>query len=234
MRARLLIWLVCGVAPAAIAAGHTVPTAYANAAHARQVPPRMLYALSLTESAATLSFGRRPWPWTLNIAGRGERYASRDAACQALTAALTHTTIVDVGLGQLNVHWQQRLFGTDGRFADPCAALNPYANLDAAAAILYRCHERTGGSWIVAAGCYHRPAGGPPAARYRDAFSRELARLRDDGLRVATGHTPGPAPIGAQPAAAVGTKAENPSTATASRVTWINPTHDNRSSHGLD
>ena len=230
MRARLLIWLACGVAPMAIAAGHTVPAAYTNAAHAHQVPPVMLYALSLTESATTLSFGRRPWPWTLNIAGTGKRYATRSAACRALTSALTHTTIVDVGLSQLNVHWQQELFGTGGRFADPCAALNPYANLDAAAAILYRCHQRMGGSWIAAAGCYHRPAGGAPAARYRRRFRKQLAAI-GDGITT---------PRSDRHSVAIRARSPAPSTvndtwpAHAARVTWINPTHDTRRIHGLD
>lgn len=232
MRARILIWLACGVAPMAQAGEHTVPAAYTNAAHAHQVPPVMLYALSLAESATTLSIGRRPWPWTLNIAGRGERYATRNAACQALIASLKQTQIIDVGISQLNVHWQQRLFGADGRFADPCAALNPYANLDAAATILYRCHQRMKDSWIAAAGCYHRPAGGAPAAHYRVAFKRELARLRDGSVRIATGHTPSTPTTRFQTISAAQPQATH--TATPGRVTWINPTHDNGSSHALD
>ncbi|MFC3105430.1 transglycosylase SLT domain-containing protein [Salinisphaera aquimarina] len=232
MRRCTLLWLVWCVAPLAFAGPHTVPAAYTNAAHAHQVPPVMLYALSLTESATTLSFGRRPWPWTLNIAGSGERYATRAAACQALTTALTHTKIVDVGISQLNVHWQKTLFSAGGRFADPCAALNPYANLDAAAAILYHCHQRQGGSWIDAAGCYHRPAGGAPAARYRAAFKRELARLRNASVHVATGHTSRTAR--AQSVAAAGPAADEAHASSPSRVTWISPTHDSGSSHALD
>ena len=153
------------LAGAAQAGTHTVPAAYTRAANAHDVPPVMLYALSLTESARSLAIGRRPWPWTLNIGGTGKRYDTRRAACRALTTALQRTRIIDVGLGQLNVHWQKTLFGRGGRFAHPCAALNPYANLDAAAAVLRRCHEQTGASWIIAAGCYHRPAGGAPAGR---------------------------------------------------------------------
>jgi len=205
-----------------------VPAAYTNAAHAHNVPPVMLYALSLTESATTLLLGRRPWPWTLNIAGTGTRYTTRRAACQALTTALEHTQVVDVGIAQLNVHWQQGLFAYGGRFADPCAALNPYANLDAAAALLRRCHEQTGGTWITAAGCYHRPAGGAPAARYRVAFRHELSRLRDATLTVAQGPPPAPSGRANKPQ-----KSNAPATTTA-RVTWINPTDNAEASHALD
>jgi hypothetical protein len=234
MRARTLIWLACGVAPLALAGAQTVPAAYTNAAHAHQVPPVMLYALSLTESATNLSLGRRPWPWTLNIAGRGERYATRQAACQALTTALKETQVVDVGLSQLNVRWQRRLFGAEGRFAEPCAALNPYANLDAAASIFSRCHQRMEATWVEAAGCYHRPAGGAPAARYRAAFKTELDRLRDNSVRVATGSTPGDLKAPETPVSAAQPQVTDTRSATPSRVTWIHPTPDTGRSHALD
>lgn len=176
-------------APAALAA--RVPPAYTEAARAHNVPPVILYALALTESGITLSFGRRPWPWTLNIAGHGKRYPSRGAACRALRAALDRTRLIDVGLGQLNVRWQRVLFGDGRRFDDPCAALNPYANLDAAAGILCECYELEHiDDWIEAAGCYHRPAGGAPAARYRAAFSDVFNRLRRESkVRVASANT---------------------------------------------
>lgn len=228
MRRRALLCVLWCVAPIAFAGGHTVPAAYTDAANAHDMPPVMLYALSLTESATTLSFGRRPWPWTLNIAGTGRRYATRRAACRALTTALEHTQVVDVGLGQLNVHWQKALFGSGGRFADPCAALNPYANLDAAAALLRRCYEQTGGSWITAAGCYHRPAGGAPAARYRVAFRHELSRLREGTLTVAQGDTPKPS------STRNAVSAHDAPAAASTRVTWINPTDNAEASHALD
>src|SRR5699024_842272 len=170
--------------PLAQAGEHTVPPAYTAAARANDVPPVMLYALALTESAVTLSSGRRPWPWTLNIAGNGEYYRTRAAACQALRAALQDTRIIDVGLSQLNIRWQRDLFGDGGRFERPCRALNPYANLDAAAAILREGFDKRG-NWIEAAGYYHRPAGGQPAARYRAAFQDALARLRSGKLLIA-------------------------------------------------
>ena len=37
-------------------------------------------------------------------------------------------------------------------------------------------------SWLVAAGCYHHPAGGAPAARYKSIVSGKLARL-NGGIR---------------------------------------------------
>jgi hypothetical protein len=44
------------------------------------------------------------------------------------------------------------------------------------AALLQEHHAATG-DWVLAAGRYHRPAGGAPAARYSAGFSRQLERL---------------------------------------------------------
>lgn len=169
------LWLI-GASSAV--AGTDVPEAYVVAAQSHGVPPEVLYALASTESAITLENGRRPWPWTLNVAGKGYYFESRDAACTALYQALGQTQVIDVGIAQLNYRWQPQLFGAGNRFVDPCDALDPYANLDEAAKLL-RSHFDDSGTddWLVAAGRYHRPAGGAPAARYRRVVAANLARL---------------------------------------------------------
>lgn len=172
--------LVAGVAGlgsmAAPVYASPIPPAYLDAASRHQVPPEVLYAVASAESVVSINAGRRPWPWTLNVAGTGYHFASREAACNALKRALTETRQVDVGITQLNVRWQPQLFGPGQRFADPCDALNPYANLEEAARLL-RGHYETTGDWIQAAGHYHRPAGGAPAKRYRRLVHTELERL---------------------------------------------------------
>lgn len=174
--ASLLAWLWLG--GSLVHAGTDVPEAYVVAAHRHGVPPEVLYAVASAESAVTLEHGRRPWPWTLNVAGRGYHFADRDSACEALYEALGRTRVVDVGIAQLNVRWQPQLFGAGNRFVDPCDALDPYKNLDEAAKLL-RGHydDASGGDWLVAAGRYHRPAGGAPAERYRRIVAGHLARL---------------------------------------------------------
>ncbi|WP_204353775.1 lysozyme family protein [Salinisphaera orenii] len=210
------------VASAATLAGPGVPPAYVHAARSHDVPPRMLYALALTESGATLSSGRHPWPWTLNIDGRGVRYTSRAAACSALHSALKQTDVVDVGLGQLNVHWQQRLFGDGRRFANPCTALNPYANLDATAGVLARCHDDHPDSWIDAAGCYHRPVGGQAARRYERAFRARLAGLSRDTASA-------PATLATDPSGPARRAADQ-----STHLTWIDPQRRTGGRDGLD
>ncbi|WP_217987851.1 transglycosylase SLT domain-containing protein [Halomonas salipaludis] len=159
-----------------------VPPAYFDAASLHQVPPEVLYAVATAESVVSLKVGRRPWPWTLNVAGEGFQFATREAACDALLLALEETRLVDVGITQLNVRWQPQLFGAGKRFSHPCDALNPYANLEEAARLL-RGHFDATGDWVQAAGRYHRPAGGEPAARYRRIVATELERLRTSRQR---------------------------------------------------
>lgn len=148
------------------------PPAYQQAAQRAGIPAAVLFAIALQESGLHLRGRLLPWPWTLNIAGGAQRFATRQAACQALLAALIKHPAkrVDVGLGQLN-------WGYHGqRFSHPCEALDPYHNLEVSAALLHEQHRLTG-NWLAAAGRYHRPAGGAPAARYRARFSRHLERV---------------------------------------------------------
>ncbi len=175
-----------------------VPPAYTAAALRHAVPPVVLYALAHTESGTALNVGKRPWPWTLNIAGRGYRYPNRTQACHALNQALKTTRVIDVGLGQLNIRWNPALFGSEGRFSDPCDALDPYDNLDATAALLRQRFDQddhgNNGDWGRAAGRYHRPAGGEPARRYRRAFLAEMKAL--NSATVFLVHQGGAAPPG--------------------------------------
>ncbi len=175
--------LGCGLAVVSSLANATaVPPAYFDAASLHQVPPEVLYAVATAESVVSLKVGRRPWPWTLNVAGEGFHFATRQAACDALVLALQETRVVDVGIAQLNVRWQPQLFGAGKRFPHPCDALDPYANLEEAARLL-RGHFEVTGDWVQAAGRYHRPAGEEPAARYRRIVAAELERLNTSRQR---------------------------------------------------
>lgn len=172
----VLVLAAAIIAGVAHAGQPDIPSAYVVAAEDHGVPPAVLYAVASAESVVSLDAGRRPWPWTLNVAGQSMRFGDRASACRALTDALETTQIVDVGIAQLNVRWQPQLFAAGQRFADPCDGLDPYANLDEAAELIRR-HFDEAGDWLIAAGRYHRPAGGRPAERYRAVVSEELARL---------------------------------------------------------
>lgn len=164
----LVALLLCGYAGAA----EEPPPAYQMIAIAHGVPSAVLYSVALQESGARIRGQLVPWPWTLNVAGAGYRFATRQDACRALMIALVAAgpARVDVGLGQTNI-------GANGhRYSSPCEGLDPYKNLAVTAEILSE-QKAKGGSWIDAAGRYHRPAGGAPAARYRESFARHLSRV---------------------------------------------------------
>jgi len=208
----LLALLSCGGTATVNAATQQVPSGYREVALRHGVPPESLYSVALAETSmapkSIVSVTRgagpapdveRPWPWTINVAGFGYRYASRLQAWEALQRFLkTHPRKrIDVGIAQVNLGWNGH------HFTSTWAAFDPYTNLNAAAAILRECYDRNPGSWLVAAGCYHHPAGGAPAARYKSIVSGKLARLNGRAsapTRVAS-TTPMPTALPAQTAA---------------------------------
>lgn len=158
--------------PTILYAQEIPPPAYQIAAQQAGVPSEVLYAVALTESGFGIKDYLIPWPWTLNIAGKGHFFKTQDDACAALTETLKTVPAkrVDIGLGQIN-------FGYHGnRVSAPCDLLDPYLNLSIAADIL-KTQYRDNEDWIMAMGRYHSPAGGEHAKRYRHIASRHLTRI---------------------------------------------------------
>lgn len=157
------------------------PPAYQIAAQQAGVPSPVLYAVALQESGIRLRDRLIPWPWTLNVAGRPERYATRAQTCAGLRRALARTPVnrIDAGLGQVNLGYQAH------RYSHPCELLDPYRNLAIAAEILKEQHVE-GEDWLAAIGRYHRPAGGAPAARYRRSVHQHLVRVLGPGTTLST------------------------------------------------
>ncbi|WP_447883149.1 transglycosylase SLT domain-containing protein [Serratia fonticola] len=166
-----LLWLPA--AHSSVTASSHIPQGYRTVASQHQVPAEVLFAVALAESGRTVNKVTVPWPWTLNVAGKSYRYATRAEGCQALTRFMrTHPLKrIDVGLGQTNL-------GYNGHhYRSACEAFEPYDNLNATARILRDCYRQRNGSWLDAAACYHRPAGGAPAKTYRAIVQRHLNRL---------------------------------------------------------
>ncbi len=175
--------LLCGLllSSANALSAEVPPPAYQLIALPAGVPSEVLYSVALQESGTRLRGQLVPWPWTLNVAGAGYRFATRSDACTALIAAINTAGPhrVDVGLGQTNI-------GANGhRYSSPCEGLDPYKNLSVTAQILAE-QKSKGGDWITAAGRYHRPAGGKLAARYRRDFAKHLSRVTGINLMATT------------------------------------------------
>jgi len=151
----------------------SVPFGYQQVAEAYDLPPEVLYAVALTESARQVdSTGNlRPWPWTLNVQGRGHFFDSRQEAEAALQEHFdAGRRSIDIGLMQVNWRYHRQRLGSLQ------LALDPYHNLRVAAEILQHCHQSRQ-DWWAAVGCYHAPNSPQRAARYQ-------ARVRAHWQRV--------------------------------------------------
>lgn len=172
----LIVFVGLVVAPASWA-GEPVPSGYLVVAAERDIPHTVLYAVALTESGKQVAPGSlyRPWPWTLNVAGRGYFFDSRKEAWQALMAHLKDgKRSIDIGLMQVNWHYHHERLGS------PWQALDPYNNLRVGAAILQDCYtsER---DWWASVGCYHAPTNPHRANQYRRRVVSHWQRIVQAG-----------------------------------------------------
>ena len=126
------------------------------------VPPGLLGAIALVESGRADARGRvSPWPWTIDVAGAGHFFETKEAAIAAVNdARAAGVQSIDVGCMQIN------LVQHPSAFASLEQAFDPQANVGYAASFLSRLFAQSG-SWPEAATSYHSqtPA---VAAPYRD------------------------------------------------------------------
>ena len=97
MAAARLILALALTAVSAVQAAALPPPAYQLAAARAGIPASVLFAIALQESGTPLRGHLMPWPWTLNVAGTPQRFASRHEACAALRLARfnVNTAVVD-------------------------------------------------------------------------------------------------------------------------------------------
>ncbi len=116
----------------------------------RQMPDRLLTAIALTESGRrTPNRAVAPWPWTINVGGRGYRYATKDQAMAAARNLLaTGRRSFDVGCMQINMMYHPRAFTS---FEE---AFDPLANVLYAADFISRL-QSSNRSWDRAIQLYH-------------------------------------------------------------------------------
>lgn len=144
--------------------------AAARAASESGVPLAVLRAITLTETGRRRNGSLRPWPWTVNMEGKGVWFDNPD---EARAYVFRHHSrgarSYDVGCFQLNYRWHGKAFASVEEMFDPLA------NARYAARFLSDLHAETG-SWSRAAGAYHSRT--PHyAQRYRKRFDEILARL---------------------------------------------------------
>lgn len=173
---RLALAMGAWIAAAGIAYAE-VPSGYRSVAAEYDVPFSVFYAVALAESGTEVDAtgSIRPWPWTLNVAGQGRFYPTREAAADALASFLgSGRESVDIGLMQVNWRYHRQRLGS------PQLALDPYHNLRVAAEILRDCHGSRQ-DWWVAVGCYHAPNSPHRANRYRSRVFKHWQRVTRRG-----------------------------------------------------
>ncbi len=138
------------------------------------VPLAVLEAIALTETGRNEAGVLRPWPWTVNMAGEGLWFDSRDGAlAYALAEYQRGARSFDLGCFQINYKWHGQAFQSLDHM------LEPLANARYAAQFLRDLyHEK--GDWTAAAGAYHSRTP-EHADRYAARFDRFLAQIRQAG-----------------------------------------------------
>ncbi|MFS4437038.1 lytic transglycosylase domain-containing protein [Paracoccaceae bacterium GXU_MW_L88] len=162
---RLLILVFClfGADQAAGSPNICYDAARAASGH---VPAEVLAAITITETGRN----GQPWPWTVNLEGKGHWFDTRDAALAfARKARAAGRTSFDVGCFQVNYRWHGEYFASlEDMF-------EPRVNAAYASKFLGDLFNETG-SWSAAAGAYHSRT--PKYANiYRARFDRIIAQL---------------------------------------------------------
>jgi soluble lytic murein transglycosylase-like protein len=145
-----------------------IPPYYKAVAEYYEVPGNLFYAIALQESRYKKV--QRPWPWTLNVCGKGLYFDSKEKASIALKVAIDNKCSVDIGIFQ--IHWQSH----SARFSSPFEALEPIKNMQVGAQILREQYKITN-DWFLATGRYHSPGNKRLASNYRKSVYLILKKV---------------------------------------------------------
>lgn len=149
-----------------------------EAARRTGVPLSVLKAISLTETGRKRGGAFRPWPWTVNMEGKGLWFDSEDEARAYVYKAYKRgARSFDVGCFQINYKWHGEAFRSIDDMFDPLT------NALYAARFLKSLHAEQG-DWGRAAGAYHSRT--PEFAnRYQARFETLRDRLLpEDGREI--------------------------------------------------
>jgi len=154
---------------------HAQEAAYCNAAANQAsrnaaMPPEVLLALTLVETGRTQGGKFEPWPWTVNMEGKGYWFPTRTEAVAFVTQSYAEgARSFDVGCFQINHRWHGQAFTSFDQMFEP---------LDNAiyAAKFMTSLFNEGGSWAWAAGAYHSRTESL-ASKYRARYERIVANL---------------------------------------------------------
>ena len=149
-----------------------------RASEATGVPISVLKAISLTETGRRRDGAFRPWPWTVNMEGKGVWFETPAEALAYVSENFARgARSFDVGCFQINYKWHGENFSSIEEMFEPLA------NAIYAARFLKSLFEETG-SWTKAAGAYHSRTPSY-AEKYAARFDRFRAGfLAEDGEEI--------------------------------------------------
>ncbi|WP_428927231.1 lytic transglycosylase domain-containing protein [Marinibacterium sp. SX1] len=134
------------------------------------VPVEVLQAVTRVETGRNRDGNVEPWPWAINVAGKGYWFDNEDAALSfAFKQVKNGARNFDVGCFQINYRWHGDAFVSIEDMFDP------ETNAQYAARFLVQLFEEFG-DWESAAGAYHSRTK-KFADRYKDRFREIRAKL---------------------------------------------------------
>jgi hypothetical protein len=143
------------------------------------IPEHLLAAIASTESGRyNHALGMNlPWPWTINVEGRGYFFDTKQQAISAVQSLQARgVQSIDVGCMQVNLHHHPYAF------ANLDQAFDPAYNVGYAAQFLKQNFELENGSWRKATADYHSHSlifGEPYARLVYSAWSRIINKVAD-------------------------------------------------------
>lgn len=178
--------------PRAMARAELCDAAAQHAARRTGVPLPVMQAITRVETGRARGRGLEPWPWTVNMEGKGYWFETRaEAEAFVARAVKQGARSFDIGCFQINHRWH------GAAFRSPAEMFDPHSNAAYAARFLRELHEESG-NWSIAAGWFHSrtPA---RAQTYQARFERVRAAL-EAGPAPATAALPRKGPSGGDPA----------------------------------
>ncbi|WP_227269029.1 transglycosylase SLT domain-containing protein [Roseobacter weihaiensis] len=146
------------------------------------VPLDILKAIARTESGITKNGAFGPWPWTVNVEGRGIHLDSeRDALNYIVGHHSRGATNIDIGCFQINHRWHGAQFSSFREIIDPVS------NAQYAAEFLKNLYAEFG-NWQSAIGAYHS-RNAELSRQYMARLKPILKELRNAPVRLASDST---------------------------------------------
>jgi hypothetical protein len=141
------------------------------------IPEQIMLAITRTETGRRNQGATYPWPWAVNLEGRGLWF---DTQAEALAFVFDHFKTgarnFDVGCFQINYRWHGAAFASIDQMFDPIA------NARYAASFLRSLYAKSG-DWTQAVGAYHSKTK-EYADQYMVKFQSSFSEIDTSSSRV--------------------------------------------------